>query len=217
MTARNAFEVKRGGTLTREKFLLDEIRMVATLRESGISDEDIIRRAADDNIFQYPTTREAAGMARACLHRLDALDRPELVRLLVAGSGSFDQAAQVNLYAIARAYRLMREFLEEEVAMRYRTLDFELTAADVNSFFTRIRARDEEVASWSEATFTKLRGVLRGSLVKAGLMRSVSSSELIPFAIDPVLEEAMAANGDFDILPAFNCMHVDACDSRSDR
>ena len=213
MPSQKPFEVKRGGTLTREKFLLDEIRIVATLRESGVSDADIIRKASEDNIFQYPTTRESAGMACACLHRLDALACPELAGLLAEGRGSFDQAAQINLYAIACAYRLMREFLVEEVALRYRTLDFELTAADVNAFFTRVRARDEGVASWSEATFIKLRGVLRGSLVKAGLMRSVASSELLPFAIDPALERAMVAKGDFDLLPAFDCMRFDACDS----
>lgn len=202
--------VKRGGTLTREKFLLNEIRIVATLRESGLPDEEIIRRVVEGNIFQYPTTREAAGLTHACLHRLDVLGRPELVRLLVEGQGTSDQAAQINLYAMARAYQLMREFLVEEVAMRYRTLDFELTAADVNAFFTRVRARDEAVASWTDATLARLRGVLRGSLVKAGIMKSTASSELLPFFIDPILEKAMIANGDADLLPAFNCMHVAA-------
>ena len=48
-------------------------------------------------------------------------------------------------------------------------------------------------------------------------MKSTASSELLPFFIDPILEKAMIANGDADLLPAFNCMHVAAGVVESDQ
>ena len=63
-----------GGSLTREQFLLRELRIVADLRTQGVPDDQIIQRVQRENLFQYRTERMLADRARVCLQRLDALE-----------------------------------------------------------------------------------------------------------------------------------------------
>ena len=48
----NTDKISLGGVLTREQFLLPEMRIVAALRLDGVSDDDIIARVKHDNLFQ---------------------------------------------------------------------------------------------------------------------------------------------------------------------
>ena len=66
-----------GGSLTREQFLLREMRIVADLRTQGEPDDEIIQRVKRENLFQYGTERMLADRARACLQRLDALENAD--------------------------------------------------------------------------------------------------------------------------------------------
>ena len=43
------------GALTREQFMLREMRIVAGLRQAGLSDEEILEKVCAENLFQYPT------------------------------------------------------------------------------------------------------------------------------------------------------------------
>lgn len=203
-----------GGSLTREQFLLREIRIVARLRADGISDEEIVARAKDENIFQYPTLKMATNIARVCLKRLDNLAQPSLQLLLAEGEGTYEEAAQCNLYAMARSYRLMRAFLADELADHYRTFNYQLSRMDINSFFTRLRMYDAEADGWTDATFVKLSQVLRKSLAEAGMLASSDSEDLLPVLLEERVKQGILANGDEDLLPAFNCM--DALYAESD-
>ena len=69
----NTEKISLGGVLTREQFLLPEMRIVAALRLEGVSDDEIIARVKHDNLFQYPTERMLADRARVCLRRFDAV------------------------------------------------------------------------------------------------------------------------------------------------
>lgn len=206
MTEATMHTPSSGGSLTREQFLLREIRIVARLRADGVPDDEIVARAKEENIFQYPTVKMATNIARVCLKRLDLLAQPDLQLLLAEGEGSFDEAAQCNLYAMARSYRLMRSFLEDEVGEHYATLNFNLTRADINAFFTRLRTRDEEAAQWTDATFVKLSQVLRKSLAGAGMLASSDSEELLPILLSERVKRGIIANGDGSLLRSFGCM-----------
>lgn len=197
-----------GGSLTREQFLLREIRIVARLRADGVPDEEIVARAKEENIFQYPTVKMATNIARVCLKRLDNLAQPSLQLLLAEGEGTYEEAAQCNLYAMARSYRLMRAFLADELAEHYRTFDYQLSRMDINAFFTRLRMRDTEADSWTDATFVKLSQVLRKSLAEAGMLASSDSEDLLPVLLEERVKQGILANGDADLLPAFNCMEA---------
>lgn len=193
--------VQRGdGALTREQFLLREMRIVARMRLSGFSDEEILARAERENVFQYPTTRQAASKARTCLARLDAMGAP-LARL--TAEGSLAQAAQTNLYAMMRVYRLVRCFMLEEVAPRLASFNQVLSRADAGAFLERYQARFVE-GGWSDATVSKLRGVLSSILAGAGMRSSARSGELNPVMVDPAVEEAVRADGNAVLLAAFD-------------
>ncbi len=65
-----ARKTRGGGSLTREQFLLREIRIVAALRLQGLTDADIMARVEEQNLFQYPNTTDIRRITRACLYRL---------------------------------------------------------------------------------------------------------------------------------------------------
>ena len=55
------------GALTREQFMFLEMRKVAQMTIQGMTEEEILSRVYDDNLFQYPTQREIKSKCRACL------------------------------------------------------------------------------------------------------------------------------------------------------
>lgn len=197
---------RKDGSLSREHFMLRELRIVAGLRFDGVPNDEIVRRAVDDNIFQYPTTREAARVARTMLLRLESLNDEGLVGL--AARGPKERSAQINLYAMMCVYPLMAAFMNEEISLRFRTLDYSITRADINGFLTRYQADHAEAAPWSESTVRRIGSVLVETLYEAGYVPAPRSEELLPFVIDPCLEDAIYRNGDQHWLPAFNVMEV---------
>lgn len=199
------------GTITREQWLLRETRTVARLRAdaagSGETLElaDVVDLAAEENIFQYPTEREVKSIARACWRRLDALSddpalRNQLIGLVAAGTP--DQARQVNLYALARDNRIVWEFLVAVVARKFQDLDESLPKREIVAFLEGLRAQDERAARWSDATLNKIRQVLTACLVECGMYDRRAETLLRPL-LDLTLEQAMRANGDQALLPAF--------------
>ena len=69
-------------SLTREPFLFYEMRTTAKLLCSGLSEENVVEQITNDNLFQYPTEKSVARMAKACLKRLAAMDDNDLVRAI---------------------------------------------------------------------------------------------------------------------------------------
>ena len=53
------------GALTREQFMFLEMRKVAQMTIRGMTEEEILSRVYDDNLFQYPTQREIKSKCRA--------------------------------------------------------------------------------------------------------------------------------------------------------
>lgn len=196
---------KTGGTLTREKFLAKELRIVAQMRCEGKTDKQIIDAAVEDNLFQFPTTRESRSIARACLQRLDALDSNRLIEL--AAFGTIAQLTQVNVYAMMQHYRLMRMFMVKEIGVRYASLTPLFTTVDMNSFMTRYQTEHKEARDWSESTITRIKGTLHHCLIEGGYLRP-GSEELCPIMLDHEVELAIRNIGDTEALCAFNCLEV---------
>ena len=197
------------GALTREQWLFREIRIVARLRlDEGLSDADIVERVVEQNLFQYPTERELKSIARALCRRLTMLSddegrRARLARLVA--HGTVDQARQTNLYAIACDYRVMWEFMTVVVASKRRQLDAHLPKREIVSFLEGLRAQDEKVAGWSDATLNKIRQVFVKCLEECG-MYDRASEQLTSVLLDFELEGLIRANDDAAILPAFGVM-----------
>jgi hypothetical protein len=191
------------GCLTAEQFLFHEMRIVAKQYLGGKTVEDIIEYVKRDNLFQYPTERKIGKFARACHRRIVALGNEKLV--YEVANAPFEVAKQINLYAMMRYNRLVREFMEYLVGEKYRQQDFAYTKKDINMFFYRLQEQNDDVAAWSEKTVTKLKQVLAKCLIETEMLDSVKDTTLNPIFISAELESGIRENNDLAALAAFNC------------
>lgn len=190
-------------SLTREPFLFYEMRATAKLICSGLNKEEIIKKITKQNLFQYPTEKSVARMAKACLKRLAAMDDMDLVRGIA--EQPTDVAKQICLYAMMKQSRLMWEFMLTVIGEKYRLRDSSFGRIDLNTYFMRLQEQDDAVAAWSEGTVTKLKQVLAKVLVENEYLDNVRADHLNPVYLHPILENAIRSHGDLMVLPAFNC------------
>ncbi len=191
------------GTLTAEQFLFHEIRIVSKLYLEGKPIDEIIEYIKQDNLFQYPTERMINRLARACYKRLVALDNEKMVYELA--NAPIEVAKQINLYAMMRYNRLVREFMTDLIGEKYRQQDFSYTRKDINVFFSRLQEQNDDVAAWSEQTISKLKQVLNKCLVETEMLDSLKDVTLNPIFISEELESGIRENNDLTALAAFNC------------
>lgn len=191
------------GALTREQFLFFEIRIAAKLYLDGTELSAAIAQIKEENLFQFPTEREIASMVRVCYKRIKALGNDSLIEALATAPVSI--AKQINLYAIMRSNGLVWDFMSQVVGEKYLNHDFAYERKDVNIFFSRLQAQNDTVAAWSDSTINKIKSVLTRMLVEAEYLDSFRDTTLHPIYLSEELEAGIRANGDLDILPAFNC------------
>ena len=190
-------------SLTREPFLFYEMRTTAKLLSIGLDEQDVVTQITNDNLFQYPTEKSIARMAKACLRRLAAMDDIDLVRAIA--EQRTDVAKQICLYAMMKQSRLVWEFMLTVIGEKYRLRDSSFGKIDLNIYFMRLREQDDAVAAWSEGTITKLKQVFAKVLVENEYLDDIRSDHLNPVYLHPILENAIRSHGDLMILPAFNC------------
>lgn len=196
------------GSLTREKFLLPEMRIVAGLVVDGVEDDDIVEKAFAENLFQFPTDRMSRDIARVCLRRLSSLASEPLTRILATGTP--DQRRQTNVYTMMRHYDLVRALMVEEIARRYELLDYAFSRVDLNAFMTRYQVEHEAAAGWKDSTCKRIKGTLAGILHEGGYisepLRGQKSCTLNRIMVDPDVEQGIRDNGDAAWLAAFGVM-----------
>ena len=191
------------GSLTAEQFLFYEMRIVSKQYLEGKPIDEVIEYIKRDNLFQYPTERKISKLARACHRRIIALCNEKLVYKLA--NAPVEVAKQINLYAMMRYNRLVREFMTDIIAEKYRQQDLSYTKKDINVFFSRLREQNDDIAAWSEQTITKLKQVLTKCLIETEMLDSFRARELNPVFISAELESGIRENNDLTALPAFNC------------
>ena len=191
------------GGLTAEQFLFYEIRIVSKQYIEGKSIDEIIEDIKHNNFFQYPTERKISKLARASHRRLVALGNKNLVYELA--NAPVEVAKQINLYAMMRYNRLVREFMTDLIGEKYRQHDYSYTKKDINVFFTRLREQNDDVAAWSEQTIMKLKQVLTKCLIETEMLDGVRDTTLNPIFISSELETGIRENNDLTALAAFNC------------
>jgi hypothetical protein len=190
-------------SLTREPFLFYEMRTTAKLLTSGLSEEAAVAQIIKDNLFQYPTEKSVARMAKACLKRLAAMEDIDLIRAIA--EQPTDVAKQICLYAMMKQSRLIWEFMLTVIGEKYRLKDSSFGRIDLNTYFMRLQEQDDAVAAWSEGTITKLKQVIAKVLVENEYLDDVRADHLNPVYLHPILENAIRSHGDLMVLPAFNC------------
>ena len=195
--------MRYNGGLTAEQFLFYEIRIVSKQYLEGKSIDEIIEDIRRNNLFQYPTERKVSKLSRACHKRIVALGDEKLVYELA--NAPVEVAKQINLYAMMRYNRLVREFMIDLIGEKYRQHDFSYSKKDINVFFSRLREQNDDIAAWSEQTIRKLKQVLTKCLIETEILDSTRAHELNPIFISTELESGIRKNNDLTALPAFNC------------
>ena len=190
-------------SLTRESFLFYEMRTVCRLLEKGLEKADVVDSVVKKNLFQYPTEKSVRRMARACVARAGGLGSSNLVSVLA--HGPVEEAKQVCLYALMKEHRLVLDFMVTVVGEKFRTMDFSWNTKVAANYLMRLKEQNESVASWSDSSTKKIRGVLVGLLVENGYLKNPRASKLEMVYLYPNLENVIRANGEKNILPAFNC------------
>jgi hypothetical protein len=191
------------GGLTAEQFLFYEIRMVSKFYLQSQTIDEILANVRRDNLFQYPTERQVSRLTRACVKRLEALGSDKLVAEIATAPVA--TAKQVNLYAMMRYNRLVREFMINLVGEKYRQRDYSFTRKDINMFFSQLAEQNDDLAKWSENTVAKLKQVLTKCLIETEMLDGVRAITLNPIFISGELENGIRENGDIGALAAFNC------------
>ena len=191
-------------TITREQFLFHEMRIVARLIKEGKSDEQIIQEVTDNNLFQYPTERMIKNITQVCLKRFNKANSQELINIVA--NDSADAAKQACLFLMMNYYRLVWEFMITVIGEKYRTKDTSFTKMDLNSFFTRLQEQNDVVASWSDATISKCKQVLKKTLVENEYLDNSRSEVLNPVLLDFRVKEVIENSDNKEALIAFGCL-----------
>ena len=191
------------GGLTREQFLFYEIRIMASLVSQGYTKAEAIEKIREENLFQFPTERMIVSIANTCFQRLSALESDALVYHLA--NATADVAKQINLYAMMKHNAIVWDFMTTVIGEKFRTHEFEFSKKDLNIFFFQLQEQNDAVASWSDATISKIKQVLNKCLVECEFLDSVRATQLNPVVIVPELEDEIRANNDMAALAAFNC------------
>lgn len=119
-------------SLTREKFLFTETRIVARLIDAGRTDEEIYQQIAEENLFQLPTEKSMRSIARPCIRRLRALGDAAAVHAIATQTA--DAARQLTLYAMMRDSRLVAAFMVTVIGGKYRMHDPNFSRSNVRLF-----------------------------------------------------------------------------------
>ena len=126
-------DYKGCGALTREQFLFHESKVVAKLIvDGGLSDDEIISKVVDENLFQFPTERMIKNIAGVCIKRLRGLDDMTLINTIA--HAPVENAKQACLYAMMKQYRLVWDYMITVIGAKYREQDFSYGRIDLNVF-----------------------------------------------------------------------------------
>lgn len=190
-------------SLTREPFLFYEMRSTARLMAEGISDDMVVKKIVEQNLFQYPTEKSITRMAKACVKRLNAMEDASLVSAIA--SQPTDAAKQICLYALMKQSRLVWEFMLTVIGEKYRLKEMSFGQIDLNTFFMRLQEQNDTVASWSDTTIIKLKQIIARVLVETEYLDNTKADHLNLVWLHPILDNAIRSNGDIAVLSVFNC------------
>lgn len=191
-------------TITREQFLYREMRIVAKLLSEGKDQKQVIEEVVSNNLFQYPTERMIKNITQVCLNRFKEVDSKELINIVANESSSV--AKQACLFLMMNYYRLVWDFMITVIGEKYRTKDYSFTKMDMNSFFTCLQEQNDTIASWSDATITKCKQVLKKILVETGYLDNTKTEVLNPVLLDFSLKEAIENTNNKQALIAFGSL-----------
>lgn len=166
-------------TLSRNRFLFPETKIVAKLKLDGLNDSIIVKTVKEENLFQYKNQRDIIKSVNTILRRLIVLDHT-LLRILA--EDNIDRGRMIALFSLWSTDRLFREFLSEVVWEKLYTRQYELQISDMRIFFGSKAEQNSVVAGWTERTFKDMREAYRRILVDVSMLKR-ETGELRPLLL----------------------------------
>ncbi|AZR71952.1 hypothetical protein BBF96_00135 [Anoxybacter fermentans] len=174
---------KYKSTIKSMAFLYLELKKASGLYLQGLKVDEIKKKAVEENIFLLNTESRIKEIASTVIKRLQVLDEFLLWKIT---NGSLETSKQIALYAIMKTDRLFFEFMQEVYREKYLLMDYIINDKDFSVFFQRKSEQSDQVASWKDYTFYKLKQVYKRILVEAGFAKKNKKNLEI---IKPIMEE----------------------------
>ena len=170
----------------KHSFWFMEFRKVISLRNDGLSWDEIKERNEKENIFGAPTPLRQNQIWSTVSGRIKCLDAS-----FYPVFQSCDVSAQ-KLFALVAAMlydTLFAEFVYEVIREKMIIGSNEFADSDVRIFFKNKQEQDDKVAKWTEATTKRLGACYKTMLFEAGLTdRGKDVRKILKPILDPVME-----------------------------
>lgn len=186
--------------LTSKLFWLQESRKTAGYILNGFSKADLREIVWKENIYQVKAEYRAYEVLNGTYRRVSALPEAVIQAFITC---DVETAKILNLIAILMDSRLFFEFLHEVYDEKIRLGEKEITARDLNTFFSDKAIQSDAVASWTDTAVRKLKQCFTRMMFEAGLLESSAKPRIINLVhVDYRTEELLIANGLGEYLKA---------------
>ena len=177
-----------------------EFKKMVSLTYEKVDPTEIRRRCVEENLFGMPKEYRALRTYGYLLNRINRMDE-QLVTLFCSSDLSTQKL--INFITVILGDRLFFELINEVYKERVLLGYSELTASDVNVFFTDKSMQDDDMKNWKDTTFKRLRSGYFQFMTDANLLRKEKTRYLItPPVLDIALERYLLYNGKEQILKA---------------
>lgn len=192
--------LKYSSTIKSMPFLYIELKKASRLKLEGLNEQEIKKKAVEENIFLVRTESRKKEIASTVIKRMKVLDNYLLDKLL---NGNLETSKQIALYSILKTDRLFFEFMTEVFREKCLLRDFIITDKDFNTFFQRKSEQSKQIASWQEYTFYKLKQVYKRILFEAGFIKKrKKGAEITRPIMEKDLIDHLKAKGDSAYIEA---------------
>lgn len=159
--------LKYSASIVARPFLYLEMKKAGSLKLEGLNDEEIRKKAMDENIFLAKSESRKKELIAITKKRMKVLDEFLLDKIV---NESVETSKQVVLYSILKTDLLFFEFMNEIYKEKYILNDLIITDKDLNIFFERKSEQSERVNSWKDYTYYKLKQVYLRVLYEANFV-----------------------------------------------
>lgn len=192
-------ELEYSSVLTGAAFMFYEFKQVATLKDQGLTDQEIRKKVVEENLFQHAKISSLQRGLPSILRRVNVLD-DELRRMVIEDSVEVGKA--INLYAIMKTDRLFFEFIQEVIQEKFQINNYSFEKKDLNMYFTVKAEESKNISEWTDATVQKLKQVYIKILLDTGMLKDKKSDELNRLIIDKQIKEHLRKIGDDKYIQA---------------
>ena len=191
---------KYTSVLKSRPFLYLELKKAGQLRIQGFTDEDLMKKAVEENIFTVNTEARKREIASTVINRLREIDDYVVGKIV---DGSLQTSKQLVIYSILKTDRLFFEFMQEVYREKLMLKDYILTDKDFNIFFRRKSEQSQQIAEWKDYTFYKLKQVYKRILSEAGFIKITKQEvRILPQIIEIDIVDHLRNIGDVIYLEA---------------